>query len=126
MSSSALGVWLIIPLFLVALFSFPIVLGFLAGLWEKRMVWPYAADNDDRPLPEDSANPYAPPTPRRAMEASEYVLAVCHEAQRREYQSLGRFRNIQGKIYKLDYEFWLARDHMVLMMVGNGTLAGIP
>jgi hypothetical protein len=126
MSSSALGAWLIFPLIILALFSFPIVLGFLAGLWEKRMVWPYAADDDARPLPADSSNPYAPPTPGRSLEASEYVLAVCHEAQRRGYQSQGRFRNIQGKLYKLGYEFWLAPDRMVLVMVGSGTLAGIP
>src|SRR5262249_43996072 len=126
MPFSALGAWLIFPVIIVALFLFPIVLGFLAGLWEQCMVWPYAAD-DARPLPlpDDSANPHAPPVPSRQMEASEYVRAVCHEAQRRGFESLGRFHNIQGKIYKLSYEFWLARDRMVLVMVGNGTLAGI-
>jgi hypothetical protein len=131
MTPSAWGPLLIFLALGAALIALPVLLGFVAGLWEKRMVWPYVAELKLSPAPADAweeglADPYAPPVRAVPLEITEYALAVNHELEDRNFRHLGRFFNGQGKIYKLSYDFWLAPDRMVLVLVGGGTLAGIP
>jgi hypothetical protein len=124
MTPAQFALLLIVGLF-VAMFSLPIVLGFLAGLWEKRLVWPYVKDKD--PAKElDPIDPYFAPGIAAPLEITEYAIAVNEEVEDLGFQPLGHFFDGKGKIYKLRYDFWLAPDRLVLVMVGGGTLAGIP
>jgi hypothetical protein len=131
MLPSSLAPLLIFAAIIVALFSLPVVLGFLAGLWEKRMVWPYIPEVEPGAEPSparqaEPADPYAAPARAVPLEITEYAIALNRELDGRGLRHLGRFFNGQGKLYKLSYDFWLAPDRMVLVLVGGGTLAGIP
>jgi hypothetical protein len=124
--SSAQSALLLLLGLMAAAFCFPIVLGFLAGLWEKRLVWPYVPSKDqDKPKALDPIDPYFAPGAVQPLEITEYALAVNDEVEHLGFRPLGDFVDGKGKIYKLRYDFWLAPDRLVLAMIGGGTLAGI-
>jgi hypothetical protein len=118
-------------LVLLAIFAvlscLPFVLGFITGLLEKRLVWPYVAGDHHGAKPRlDPIDPYAAPGRGEPLEITEYAIAVNEQVERLGFGPHGHFFDGKGKIYKLRYDFWLAPDRMVLAMVGGGTLAGIP
>jgi hypothetical protein len=115
---------LIIALIVAGLFCLPMLLGFLAGLWEKYLVWPYVSSVSYSSGP-DSSNPYASPGQADPVPISDYAIAVNREVERRGFRPLGHFFDGKGKIYRLRYDFWVAPDGMELVIVGGGTLAGI-
>lgn len=125
MPSSALAPALVFALCLLALFLLPIVLGFLAGMWEKRLVWPYVTEANYEPK-FDPSNPYQAPGSGEQVGISEYAMAMGLQARTHGFRPLGEFFDGKGKIYRLRYEFWLAHDQMVVANIGSGTLAGIP
>lgn len=127
MTSSPAGLVLILLAFLGVLMGLPILLGFLAGLWERRLIWPYVGEvGTEAHESERSTDPYAPPARHHPLEATDYALAVNRVLEGGDFRHLGHFLDGKGKIYKLTYDFWLAPDRMVLVLVGGGTLAGIP
>jgi hypothetical protein len=120
-------VLLVIGANLAVLFCLPIMLGFLAGLWEKRMVWPYVSSEEQGTAQAlDPTDPYAAPGRVQPLDLTDYAIAVNEELQRRRFRPLGHFLNAQGGIYRLCYDFWLSPDRLVLARVGAGKLAGIP
>jgi hypothetical protein len=125
MSPSTVNAVVVLLLIALGIFSFPILLGFLAGKWEKRLVWPYVPSLPPGPKP-DLSDPYSPPSQVEPVRITDYAKAVNQEAGRRGFLTYGHFFDGKGKIYKLRYDFWLAPDKMVLAMVGGGTMAGIP
>jgi hypothetical protein len=104
--------------------------GFLAALFEKRMVWPYLAAaefNHAQPTTRDSAaNPYAPPSKQDPVAITSYANATCLKLEALEFGYQGVYYDRRRGIYKLRFDFWLSADRFILAMVGGGTLAGIP
>jgi hypothetical protein len=123
------GAAVLFLLLVVGLLTFPIILGisvgFLAGLWEKRLVWPYVSEvGFETEAEPDRSNPYAPPVTRDPMAVGPYASAVCQQAEQLGFRPIGHRFDGKGKLYKIRYDFWLAPDRIVLAMIG-GKLAGI-
>jgi hypothetical protein len=121
----------VIALLAVAFLAISFLPGFLAALFEKRMVWPYqrASEFKNAPPPAtrgSTSNPYAPPSKQDHVAITSYANATCRklEAQGFSYQDV--YYDRRRGIYKLRFDFWLSPDRFVLAMVGGGTLAGIP
>lgn len=112
----------------------PIVLGFIAGILETRLVWPYVVPTIPEPREEPQTdlstfNPYAAPTTPSSAdhepELSDYSASVGRQASRQGYRNRGlRFHGKRG-LYKLRYDFWLSNDRLILVTVASGTLAGV-
>jgi hypothetical protein len=112
------------------LFCFPMLLGFLAAVFEKRMVWPYAPlDAADRRFPNgkrDGDNPFAPPGSADPVPQTDYSAFNNREVSRCGFSLLGSFFDAKSKLYRIRYDFWLSSDRAVLAVIGGGTLASIP
>jgi hypothetical protein len=97
------------PMLLLA-FSLPLALLLLAiaaRMWERRLVWPY--------VPDDGKVP-----------ATRYTTAAAGAAQGLGFTPLGAFRDGKGRMYRIRYELWIAPGRDALLLVGGGSLAGIP
>jgi hypothetical protein len=112
------------------LFCFPMILGFLAAVFEKRMVWPYAPlEAVNRRFPNgtrDGDNPFAPPGSADPVPQTDYSVFNNREASRCGFSLLGSFFDAKSKLYRIRYDFWLSGDRVVLTVIGGGTLAAIP
>jgi hypothetical protein len=123
--SSPWALLLLLAVFLLVTF----LPGFIAALFEKRMVWPYASGREiaaaQRGETDDSTNPYESPRSQEPVAITPYALATCREIQNKKFSYQGVFYDSRGGIYKLRFDFWLSPDRYVLANVGGGTLAGI-
>jgi hypothetical protein len=77
-------------------------------MWETRLVWPYVA--------ADAAT--AP--------ATAYLTTTAESARELGFAPLGVFRDGKGKLYRIRYELWSAPEADVLLLIGGGTVAGMP
>lgn len=105
----------------------------LAGLWEKRSVWPYVpigGPGPARPVDfPDEENPYA--VGRTIVDVSpikltEYAANVNKMANLMGFEPVGVFKDGDGRLYRIRYDFWRSKKGNVLALVGGGTLAGLP
>jgi hypothetical protein len=85
-----------------------LLLACAAGMWEKRLVWPY------EPCEEHEA---PPPT--------DYSRLMDRMAEEQGFRYLACTRHGGGKLYKIRYDLWLSPDREVFAVVGSGTMAGI-
>ena len=112
------------------LLCFPMIVGFLAAVLEKRMVWPYAPLGAvNRPFPNgtrDGENPFAPPGSADPVPLTDYSAFNNREASHCGFSLLGSFFDAKSKLYRIRYDFWLSDDRVVLAVIGGGTLAAIP
>ena len=103
--------------------------GFLAALFETRMVWPYQSASEfknEQPATRDSAsNPYAPPSKQDHVAITSYANATCLKLEALGFSYHDVYYDRRRGIYKLRTDFWLSPDRLVLATVGGGTLAGI-
>jgi hypothetical protein len=122
----------VIALLVLAFFAISFLPGFLAALFEKRMVWPYQAASEfqnDQVAERESAttsNPYAPPSKQDRVAITSYSHATCLKLESLGCSYQGVFYDRRRGLYKLRYDFWLSPDRLVLALVGGGALAGIP
>jgi len=120
----------VIPLAIVAFFAVSFLPGFIAALFEKRMVWPYQRESEFLPAQlaakESAANPYAAPAAQPPVAVTPYGDATCRKLESFGFSYRGVHYDRRRGIYQLRYDFWLSPDRLVLAMVGGGTLAGIP
>jgi hypothetical protein len=119
----------LIGLALVAFFAVSFLPGFLAALFEKRMVWPYQRESEfvnpqpaAKGLPE---NLYAAPAAWTPVAVTSYADATCRQLESMGFSYRGVHYDRRRGIYQLRYDFWLSPDQLVLAMVGGGTLAAI-
>lgn len=120
---------LVLGLVLLWLIGFPTTLGFVAGVLEKRLVWPYLPLEDRRDTPvgrRDDENPFAPPSSSIPLPTSDYAEVTNRQVTQHGYTPLGTFQNVTSKLYRVRYAFWLSPDRRVLAVVSTGTLAAIP
>ena len=120
---------LVSGLVLLWLIGFPTTVGFIAGILEKRLVWPYSPleDRHDAPVGRrDDDNPFAPPNTSNPLPTSDYVEVTNRHAMQQGFTPLGTFQNVTSKLYRVRYAFWLSPDRRVLAVVSTGTLAAIP
>jgi hypothetical protein len=119
-----------LALLLLGIIAISFLPGFLAALFEKRMVWPYQPASELKnppPPPRDSAaNPHAPPSKQDQVAITSYAQATCLKLESLGFDYHGVYYDRRRGIYKLRFDFWLSPDRLVLAMVGGGTLAGIP
>ena len=119
-----------LALLLLAFFAISFLPGFLAALFEKRMIWPYrpASEfmNAQPAARESSSNPYAPPSKQDHVAITAYAQATCIKLESLGFSYHGVYYDRRGGIYKLRFDFWLSSDCLVLAMVGGGTIAAIP
>ena len=97
------------PLALLA-FTVPLVLllaAIAARLWERRLIWPY--------VPADGSTV-----------ATRYTASATAAAEALGFTPHGVFRDGKGRIYRIRYELWLSRERDALLLIGGGSLAGIP
>jgi hypothetical protein len=100
--------WLSLAIFFGVIgFFFFVVVG--ACLWEKRPVQPYRVPEagEEYELTSD------------AREANYQVRGL-------DYLPGGLCHDNKGKIYRVRYDFWLSPDHFILVVIGGGSIAGIP
>jgi len=120
----------LIPLAIVAFFAISFLPGFIAALFEKRMVWPYQRESEflqPQPAAKDSAaNPYRAPATQTPVAVTPYGDATCRKLEAMGFRYRGVHYDRRRGLYQLRYDFWLSPDQLVLAMVGGGTLAGIP
>jgi hypothetical protein len=95
-------------LFIVALPLALLLVAVVLRMWEKRLVWPY--------VPAENAS-----TP-----ATSYMTAAASAAQSLGFAPCGVFRDGKGAMYKIRYDLWLTQERDALLLVGGGTMAGIP
>jgi hypothetical protein len=128
MSSIFSSPWalLLLPVLFLAVSFLP---GFIAGMLETRMVWPYASAREitaaQRGGSGDSKNPYEAPQSQEPVAITPYALSTCREIQNKGFIYQGVFYDRRGGIYRIRSDFWLSPDRYVLANVGGGTLAGI-
>jgi hypothetical protein len=94
-------------LYVLAIPSFFLLFALGAKIWERRLVWPYA--------PADVAT-----SPTR------YTTAASAAAGSLGFTAYGVYKDAKGALYRIRYELWLAPERDVLLLIGGGTLAGIP
>jgi hypothetical protein len=120
----------VIALVVLAFMAISFLPGFLAALFEKRMVWPYQAAsefvNEQATARESATNPYAPPSKQDHVAITSYSNATCRRLESLGYSYQGVYYDRRRGLYKLRYDFWLSDDRLVLALVGGGALAGIP
>jgi hypothetical protein len=90
-------------------FALPVLLlvfALLARVWEKRLVWPYASGDEP------------PRTSRMSTSAG--------DAETLGFRRVSVGRDAKGRIYRIRYEFWLPPEHDSLLLIGGGSLAGMP
>jgi hypothetical protein len=122
----------VVALIVLAFFAISFLPGFLAALFEKRMVWPYQAASEfqnEQATARESAttsNPYAPPSKQDRVPITSYSQATCLRLESLGWSYHNVFYDRRRGLYKLRYDFWLSPDRLVLALVGGGTLAGIP
>lgn len=108
-----------------------LVLVVLAGLWEKRPVWPYVRVDEPAGAMvtprRDDTNPYAPGHIGKSDALlTDYVAGRNRVAEALGFEPLGVFRDGKGRIYRIRYDFWRSQVGDVLAIIGGGTLAFIP
>jgi hypothetical protein len=101
--------WALIPLGIVALMGGFFVLIVVTAMWEKRLIVVYAFPEPGQELPQTSYSGQA-----NSIAAQ---LGLLHH---------GTFHHGKGGIYRVRYDFWLAPDRSTIMLVGGGTIAGMP
>jgi hypothetical protein len=104
--------------------------GFIAALFEKRMVWPYQRGAEfvkpQPPAQDSAANPDKTPAAQTPVAVTAYGDATCRNLEAMGFSDRGVHYDRRRGIYQLRYDFWLAPDQLILAMVGGGTLAGFP
>jgi hypothetical protein len=119
-----------IALAALAFFAISFLPGFIAALFEKRMLWPYQRESEflkpQQGAKDSSANPYSAPAAATAVAVTPYGDATCRRLESMGFSYRGVHYDRRRGIYKLRYDFWLSPDQVVLAMVGGGTLAAIP
>jgi hypothetical protein len=100
---------LIIPVVVVGLMFGFFVLIVVTAMWEKRLIVVY-----DIPLPGHEL-----PTTAYSQQANVIAaqLGLTH---------YGTFHHGKGGIYKVRYDFWLAPDRSLILLVGGGKIAAMP
>jgi hypothetical protein len=101
--------WALIPLGILAVMGAFFVLIVAAALWEKRLIVVYSIPEPGQELPPTSYSQQA--------NAIAGQLGLLHH---------GTFHHGKGGIYKVRYDFWLSPDRMFILLVGGGTIAGMP
>lgn len=118
--------WTAAAIFFGLALLFPFTLGFAAAIWEKRMVWPYAPAQPAEAMPPPGTMPVpAAYDGSGPVPATAHISGTNYTAWQRGFRSLGVMRSVQGKLYKIRYDYWLSPDCLVLVSVSGGTLASI-
>ena len=134
MSNPVLASWLLLPALWLGFMGFMVLLTFLVGLWEKRMVWPYQPIAQRVPRLDPTANPaefnpYAvSPAVGQGPPVGATPYSVLAEAMLARYgfAPLGVCGDVREGPYQVRYQFWLSRERHVLALVGDGTMLKIP
>jgi hypothetical protein len=118
---------------IAVIFCLPMLFPFVIALWEKRMVWPYmpieppeSSDNDPHFIEN---NPYASPQVNKEKDVPQhnwYSLRAIETAQSFGFEIKDVLRDGKGKLYRVRYNFLRSPDRNSLVLIGNGTIAGIP
>jgi hypothetical protein len=109
MSDDAIYRSLVAAAFLVLVLSLLFFPAFLAGLWERRLVWPY--------VPADEYDGQPPPLTKWSGAANDTLAA-------RGFTRVDTLFDGRGRGYRFRYDFWLSADGVVLAIVGGGRLFG--
>jgi hypothetical protein len=121
---------LVVFLTLLWLLAFPMSVGFLAAVLEKRLVWPYAPLESLQGAgpagPRDAENPFAAPGSDNPLPTTDYAEVTNTRALQLGFSPLGAFHNVTSKLYRVRSNFWLSPDRSVFAVVSTGTLAAIP
>jgi hypothetical protein len=129
MLDSPFADWWVLPLLVLGCFLVPLVPTIAAALWERRLVWPYVPVRllADRGRTDERIAANLQAIQRTAGDDS--VLPLTEEAARAiaaaeslGFEPLGVFRDGKGPIYRIRYDFWLAPERDVLVLIGGGTL----
>src|SRR5262249_20854143 len=78
------------------------------------------------PTRDSGANPYAAPEAQPPVEVTPYGDATCQKLESLGFSYRGVHYDLRRGIYKLRYDFWRSPDNVVLGVVGDVPLAGIP
>jgi hypothetical protein len=85
-----------------------LLLALVARMWEPRLVWPYVSVDGG------------------VSQATNYMARTSAAARALGFSPEGVFRDGKGRLYRVRYELWSAPQRDVLLLVGGGTVAGIP
>lgn len=97
------------PLLIGLAVSFALLLAaIVARMAEKRLVWPYVAADEG------------------STRATSYLTKTATAAEALGFLRLGVFRDGKGRIYKIRYELWCAPHGEALLLMGGGSVGGIP
>jgi hypothetical protein len=120
-------------LLIVLIVGLPMLPTFLCGLWEKRMIWPYAPIDEPAEIvytaiPVEN-NPYVSPqavkeylTPQPIL----YSMNAIEQAQSCGFELKNVFRDAKGSLYRVRYNFMRSPEGKILALIGHGTVARIP
>ena len=119
-----LGLLLVVGL-MYGFVGFMLVLVFVVGLWEKRMVWPYQLASSSTPLLPDAdglSDTIFSSTASQRPRATGYTVRALEQAADLGFTMLGSGQDVRGGIYQMHYQFLLSPDRDVLALIGDGTM----